>query len=80
VNNEQTFEVLRVKLENKLAQLSLADRVTAPLYFRFNESDELMLRVDFRRRAVEYASANDDTRYYEIVTPGGKLRKTLLVS
>lgn len=77
VNSDQTFEVLRAELENKLERLTLADRVTVPLYFRLSESSESMLRVDFGHKCVEYVSANNDTQYYEIVAPAWQVEKVL---
>jgi UDP-MurNAc hydroxylase len=77
VDEEETIEALRVELEQKLAQLSLADRVTVPLYFRLGESGKRMLRVDFAHRSVDYVSANRDSKYYEIVAPAWQIRKIL---
>ncbi|HEY4046201.1 MAG TPA: Rieske 2Fe-2S domain-containing protein [Acidobacteriaceae bacterium] len=77
VDSDQTFVVLRAELESKLEQLSLADRVTVPLYFRLSESAESMLRVDFGRKRVEYVAANNDTQYYEIVAPAWQVEKVL---
>jgi UDP-MurNAc hydroxylase len=77
VNSDQTFELLRAELESKLERLTLADRVTVPLYFGLIESAESMLRVDFERKRVEYVSANNDTRYYEIVAPAWQVEKVL---
>jgi len=77
VNDEQTLELLRVELESKLERLSLAAWVSVPLYFRLSESANVMLRVDFGRRAVEYVSRNNDTQYYEIVAPVWQVAKVL---
>jgi UDP-MurNAc hydroxylase len=77
VDEEQNLAVLRNELENKLKRLSLADRITVPLYFRPGEEAKAMLRVDFGRRVVEYVSENIDTRYYEIVAPAWQIAKVL---
>lgn len=73
----QTIEALRVELERKLAQSSLAHRINVPLYFRLDESTNLTLRVDFGRRVVEYVAVNGDSRYYEIQTPAWQIAKVL---
>jgi UDP-MurNAc hydroxylase len=77
VNEEETIESLRIELERKLAQLSLADRVLVPLYFRVGESLPLMLRVDFGRRVVEYVPVNNDTEYYAMSAPAWQIAKIL---
>ena len=77
VNVQQTIEALRVELERKLACLSLADRVTVPLYFRLGEAPKIMLRVDFGRRVVEYVSRNTDSKFYEIVAPAWQISKVI---
>jgi UDP-MurNAc hydroxylase len=77
VNEEQNLEALRGELENKLTHLGLADRITTPLYFRLGEKAKPMLRVDFGRRVVEYASGNSDSQYYEIAAPAWQVAKVL---
>jgi UDP-MurNAc hydroxylase len=77
VDEEQNLEALRDELENKLKRLSLADRVTVPLYFRLGEESTPMLRVDFGRRVVEYVSENSDSEYYEIAAPAWQIAKVL---
>ncbi|RZU38918.1 Rieske 2Fe-2S domain-containing protein [Edaphobacter modestus] len=76
-NEEQNLEALRGELEIKLRRLSLADRVTSPLYFRLGEEAKPMLRVDFGRRVVEYVSGNNDSKYYEISAPAWQIAKVL---
>jgi len=77
VDRQETLEALRVELERKLEQLSLADRVTVPMYFRLEGSNKRMLRVDFGRRVVDYASVNGDAKYYEIAAPAWQIAKIL---
>jgi UDP-MurNAc hydroxylase len=77
VDEEQILEALKGELENKLEQLSLADRITTPLYFRLGEGAKPMLRVDFGRKVVEYASGNSDSKYYEIAAPAWQIAKVL---
>ena len=77
VSPQQAIEALRIELESKLACLSLADRVTVPLYFWLRESRKLMLRVDFGRRVVEYVSRNTDSKFYEIVAPAWQIAKVI---
>ncbi len=77
VDDEQTIEALRIELESKVARLSLADRVTMPLYFGLGESGKLKLRVDFGRRVVEHVCENNDSKYFEIVAPAWQVRKVL---
>ena len=77
VNPEQTMRALQVELADKLCQLSLADRVTVPLYFRFEPPAERMLRVNFGKRAVEYVEVNSDVKYYQIAAPAWQIAKVL---
>jgi UDP-MurNAc hydroxylase len=77
VDEGQNLEALRGELESKLKRLSLADRVTAPLYFRLGEEAKPMLRVDFGRRVIEYVSENSDSKYYEIAAPAWQIAKVL---
>jgi UDP-MurNAc hydroxylase len=77
VDVEQTMQALRAELANKLSQLSLADRVTVPLYFRLEQLAGRMLRVNFGERTVDYADVNSDANYYEIVAPAWQIAKVL---
>jgi UDP-MurNAc hydroxylase len=77
VNENETIEALRVELEQKLAQLSLADRVTVPLYVQLDSSTGFMLRVDFQRRLVEYVAERTDVWYYELSAPAWQIAKVL---
>ncbi len=72
-----TMASLRRELEHKLSKLSLADRVTVPLYFYSNEAPHLMLRVDFKDRVVEYVEYIRDTSYFEIVAPAWQIESVL---
>jgi UDP-MurNAc hydroxylase len=77
VDQEQSLEALKGELENKLTNLSLSDRVAIPLYFRLGEGAKPMLRVDFKRRVVEYVPENSDSKYYEITAPAWQIAKVL---
>jgi UDP-MurNAc hydroxylase len=77
VSEKETAEALRLELEHKLAALSLADRVTVPLYVQLGSSMDSMLRVDFRRRAVEYVSAHTEPHYYDLSAPAWQIAKVL---
>jgi UDP-MurNAc hydroxylase len=77
VDAQETLEALRMELDRKLEQLSLADRVTLPLYFRLDGASKRMLRVDFGRRTVDYAFVNSDSKYYEITAPVWQIAKIL---
>ena len=77
VDAQETLEGLRLELNRKLEQLTLADRITVPLYFRLDGSDNQMLRVDFQRRAIDYAPMNSDDRYYEVTAPTWQIAKVL---
>jgi UDP-MurNAc hydroxylase len=77
VDAQETLEALRMELNRKLAQLSLADRITLPLYFQLDGSGKRMLRVDFGRRTVDYAPVNSDSKYYEIAAPAWQIAKIL---
>jgi UDP-MurNAc hydroxylase len=77
VDEERKLEALKGELESKLKRLSLADRVTVPLYFRLGEKAKPMLRVDFGRRVVEYVSGNSDSKYYEVSAPAWQIAKVL---
>jgi UDP-MurNAc hydroxylase len=77
VNHNRVYDLLRRELEEKLANLSLAERVTTPLYFGFGDSEGLLLRVDFGRRAVEYVSAINDSSFYQVTAPAWQVAKVL---
>ena len=77
VEAQETLEALRMELDRKLEQLSLADRVTFPLYFRLDGSGKRMLRVDFGRRTVDYVFVNGDSKYYQITAPTWQVAKVL---
>ena len=64
-------------LEQKLAQLTLADRVTVPLYFRLNGSDQLKLKVDFQGKSIERVVTKNDPNSYEIDAPAWQVAKVL---
>jgi UDP-MurNAc hydroxylase len=76
-DEDAILEALRGELENKLTQLSLADRVTVPLYFRIGKSDGKTLWVDFARRTVQRVLDRNESRYYEIIAPAWQIAKVL---
>jgi UDP-MurNAc hydroxylase len=77
VNEQDTANALRIELEHKLAHLSLADRVTVPLYVQLGSSNISMLRVDFQRRVVQHVSTRAESRYYELRAPAWQIAKIL---
>jgi len=77
VNVNETTEALRLELERKLERLSLADRVTVPLYVELDSSVGRMLRVDFQRKLVEYVAERTDDWYYELSVPAWQIAKVL---
>jgi UDP-MurNAc hydroxylase len=77
VDERETAEALRIELQTKLQHLSLADRVSVPLYCHFGDSTQSMLRVDFQRRTVEYASERTDSQYYALHAPAWQIAKVL---
>ena len=77
IDEQRIVTALQSELERKLKFLTLADRVTVPLYFRLNGTDKLMLRTDFERKIVERVSTNRDPRCYEIDAPAWQIAKIL---
>jgi UDP-MurNAc hydroxylase len=77
VDERETTEALRIELEDKLAELRLANRVTVPLYVKLGWATGSMLRVDFQRRVVEYVAAHTESRFYELSAPAWQIAKVL---
>ena len=63
MDEQETAVAVRVELERKAEHLSLAGRVSVPLYCQLGASTQSMLRVDFQHRAAEYASEHTDSQY-----------------
>jgi len=77
VDEQHIVTALQAELGRKLKFLILTDRVSVPLYFRLNGTDNLLLRTDFKRKVVERVSANKDQNFYEIDAPAWQIAKVL---
>jgi UDP-MurNAc hydroxylase len=64
-------------LEKKLAQLTVRDRVTLPLYFRLGDRERAMLRVDFLANRVEPADVIAEENYYAVSAPSWEVARVL---
>jgi UDP-MurNAc hydroxylase len=73
----ELLERLRTALSEKLEQLTLHDRVRTPVYFRLGDRSDKMLRLDFPRKAVEYASTIAESDFYSISTPSWEVERIL---
>jgi len=71
------YEGLRESLMAKLNLLTLRDRVKIPLYFRLSDKPERMLRVDFLRMAIEYATDIPESQYYCITAQSWEIARIL---
>jgi UDP-MurNAc hydroxylase len=67
---------LRDALVEKLDALTLHNRVQTPLYFRLDDSPQ-MLRVEFPTKTVAYASGIEDSDYYSITAPSWEIERIL---
>jgi UDP-MurNAc hydroxylase len=68
---------LHRELKRKLSELTLAERIKVPLYFRIGDSNKWILKVDFERRSIEPVAINSDENYYEIGAPAWQIAKVL---
>jgi UDP-MurNAc hydroxylase len=68
---------LRDALGEKLAALTLHDRVEHPLYFRLSDVPDRMLRVEFPTRRIDGVQAVADPHYYSITAPSWEIRRIL---
>ncbi|MCI0571964.1 MAG: MBL fold metallo-hydrolase, partial [Myxococcaceae bacterium] len=69
------FGRLRKELEEKLARLTLADRVGVPLYVGLSERPGEWMRVDFRAQTVEVVrEVREEPRYVFTVAAGNVAR------
>src|SRR5579872_2930186 len=68
---------LKAELEEKLRNLSLANRIRIPLYFEFTEQRGNKLRVDFQNKRVEFASKITEHAFYSIIAPAWGVGKVL---
>lgn len=71
------YALLREALTAKLNLLSLHDRVKIPLYFRLSDQPERMLRIDFLRKEIEFASDIQEENYYSITAPSWEIARVL---
>lgn len=74
---DELYERLREVLMEKLTLLTLRDRVKIPLYFRLSDQPERMLRVDFVRAEIEYATDIPEGNYYSITAPSWEIARVL---
>jgi UDP-MurNAc hydroxylase len=77
VDEREIAEALRLEFERKLGHLSLADRVTVPLYCHLDGVTQPMLRVDFKGRKVVYVTSRTDAEYYALHAPAWQIAKVL---
>ena len=77
VDEQRILAGLQLELRVKLELLTLANRVTVPLYFCLNGSDKLMLKIDFERKTVERVVSNNDLSFYEIDAPAWQIAKII---
>jgi len=70
-------ERLRAELERKLSAFVLRERIQVPLYFGFTESDDRMLRLDFRAGTVDCVTGVTEADFYSIRTPSWQIARVL---
>jgi UDP-MurNAc hydroxylase len=75
VKAEDTLKKLQQELEKKLEHLTLHQRITVPLYFRFSNSPDAMLKVDFPSKTIEWVKDITDTNYYSITTNSREMER-----
>jgi UDP-MurNAc hydroxylase len=68
---------LREELCQKLELFTLNERIHVPLYFCLSEADDLMLRVDFPCKQIQYTSAIEESEYYSITAPAWQVARVL---
>jgi UDP-MurNAc hydroxylase len=74
---DELLERLKLALAEKLAALTLHDRVRMPLYFRLDDLPDHMLRVEFPTRRVEDVAGVNDSRFYSITAPSWEIARVL---
>jgi UDP-MurNAc hydroxylase len=71
------LEGVQSVLEEKLAGLTLHDRVHTPLYFRLDDLPGRMLRVDFPTRTIEQVDGLSDGDFYSVTAPSWEVARVL---
>lgn len=71
------FNRLKQALEEKLAELTLRDRVKIPVYFGLSDVPNRLIRVDFQANQVTFASDIPENHYYSIETPSWEIERVL---
>lgn len=64
-------------LQVKLDSFMLADRLDRPLYVRFSDVPQHLLRVDFVRRTAAPATEVEEEHFYELAAPSWELKRVL---
>jgi UDP-MurNAc hydroxylase len=72
-----TLERLKLEFSNKLGRLTLAERVTVPVYFRLRERCDMAVRIDFRTRVVTLTDESCESQFYELRAPTWQVRRVL---
>ncbi len=79
--SQQEMEAILVRLacelQRKLDNLTLAERVSVPLYVGLEELPHVFLRVDFPRRKVEPVAGIDEDRRYTMTTKAADIARVL---
>jgi UDP-MurNAc hydroxylase len=75
---DRIIERLRIELQNKLAALTLHDRIDVPLFFALSDYDGKVLRIDFPKRRVDEAPSIDASgNYYSVKAPSWQIARVL---
>lgn len=71
------LERLKGALQAKLELLTLHDRVKTPLYFRLQDLESPMLRLEFPTKTVDYVDSLEDGELYSITAPSWEIERIL---
>ena len=74
---DQLLRRLRSDLESKLESFTLHDRVRTPLFLQLSDMPGKMLRVDFTKKAIAYASRLPADDYYSVAIPFWEAERAL---
>lgn len=75
VQVEDTLVKLKQAFQSKLDHMTLHQRVTVPLYFRFRNAPDQMLKIDFPAKTIERVGDISDTNYYSITTDSWEIER-----
>lgn len=68
---------LRGELHSKLQRLTLHDRLRVCLYLRLSDAPSRMLRIDFPKRTISYASSIEEPNFYAVTLPSWEVARVL---